>query len=296
MNLLFLAKAMLVDLGLSRAQNSTTPTGIMSSDIPQMMHGPAVGSPNSCLAGYRCVLAVYFIEAQISLAFHWLNYPAWNNQFEECCQKLMAAQASPFDRYSLQVIRLFQAVERYLLPSRTSTSTPPLIQPFIDSFRTDLDGIRASLPPDIASNDIFQLHLISCEIALYNTATTTSGGENQLPQLLQALQTLLSHINGFFDLFLSQPPEAYPLFTFLHYCQISYAVDVLGRLSFLNVPGWDLKQVRSAANFSSIMDRMMDKFDDVFFVENRRYPFLECECHSLSCLPGFDPSRRTPWF
>ncbi|RMZ87332.1 hypothetical protein DV736_g5440, partial [Chaetothyriales sp. CBS 134916] len=127
--------------------------------------------------------------------------------------------------------------------------------------------------PTLAANQQFELNLQSVEIALYDTIPTASC--DHPAQMLEALHALLARTATFFELFLSQPTEKFPLFPYLLTSQGALAMDVLAKLSFFQYEGWDLSYVRSNYSFSSFVERTMDKFEEVFNLERACFPDLE---------------------
>ena len=276
MNLIHLATALLVDLGLTRSSASMSSTAIMSNDVPQLMYGTALESVDQCMAAHRALLGHYYVQAQISVAFRRLEYPRWTSYMEECCQKLRDASAHPHDIHIYHVARLYQCIERYICADSVKPSPSYPVRAYVSCFREDLQRIRSSLPLVLVSFQQFELHLQHAELALYESAIDAGTFTDQhQSQLVGALHACLARLNTFFDLFLSQPVETFPDFSFLHFCQLSHAFDLLAKLSFFRAPGWDLTYMRNHTNFVSIGERVTDKFEDIYNNERMRFPDLE---------------------
>ena len=276
MNLIHLATALLVDLGLTRSPASMASTAVMSNDVPQLMHGTAAESVDESLAAHRALLGHYYIQAQISIAFRRLDYPRWSSYMDECCQKLHDANAHPYDIHTYHIARLYQSIERYLCADSVKPSPAFPIRAYVGCFREDLQRIRGSLPQTLTSFQQFELHLQHAELALYDSATDAAISSDQhQSQLIEALHACLARVNTYFDLFLSQSIETFPDFSFLHFSQSSHALDVLAKLNFFRAPGWDLTYVRNHTNFLSIAERVMDKFEEIYNSERLRFPDLE---------------------
>lgn len=195
---------------------------------------------------------------------------------EECCQKLRDAGAHPYDIHTYHVARLYQCIERYICADSVKPSPSYPIRAYVSCFREDLQRIRSSLPLVLVSFQQFELHLEHAELALYESAIDAGTFTDQhQSQLVEALHACLARLNTFFDLFLSQPVETFPDFSFLHFCQLSHAFDLLAKLSFFRAPGWDLTYMRNHTNFVSIGERVTDKFEDIYNNERMRFPYLE---------------------
>jgi hypothetical protein len=273
MNLVHLVMALLIDLGLTKAPGSV-PVIVMCSDNPRLLHGfTPLELDNNRLPGCRALLASYYTSAQISISFRRLDYPRWSSHMEDCCQKLEAASASPLDVYSTCIIRLYQMAERYLGVDGIRPSKDFPIRAYVRCFREDVQRIRTSLPPSVAANPQYEILLQGIEMALYDNVTTMTSFQSA--QLLEALHALLARVNSFFDFFISQPAEKFPFVTFLHMTYASHAVDVLSKLSFIQSEGWDLSYVRTNHNFVAMMERIIDKYEEVFHSECQRFPDLD---------------------
>ena len=127
------------------------------------------------------------------------------------------------------------------------------------------------LKTDFVGKDLLELHILSAEIALYETVQTM---DCDVPvHRAQALHTCLERVHRFFDILSAQPCDCLPNFPFLAWVHAIHALIVTAKLSFLVVEGWDLQYARtSRMNFSFAADKLIAKLDAVAHVEVGQQP------------------------
>jgi hypothetical protein len=80
------------------------------------------------------------------------------------------------------------------------------------------------------------------------------------------------------------PVEDMPDLSILAWAILGQATDVLAKLSFLKLDGWDLALVRRQLSVSDVVERLSDKFLETFLCERRRYPALDASHFAVFLL------------
>ena len=281
MNLVFLGKALLTDLGLSKPR-VPTPSFALAKDMNTMMHGSGEDDNAHGLPGIRMLMSCWYAQAQLSIAFRVLEYPVWTDQHEERLQKLRVESVLPSDIKLIKTIRVYQTISRYLATDGIRPSRTFPVSAYTRCFHDDLTRFRNSLPFELISDPLLRSLIATAEIALYDVCVPkdTSPDTAALTpasnvETLSALHALLISVGSWYEAFLALKTDAVPCLTFLHMSQASHATDILAKLSFLQLEGWDLTYVRTQHSLSAMLEKMMDKFEDVFLSERTRFPDLE---------------------
>jgi hypothetical protein len=112
----------------------------------------------------------------------------------------------------------------------------------------------------IQSNEIHLFDISLCDWSRHpsphpTTSTTTAR--------IEALHQTLLATAAFLTTFLSLPTSSYSAFPFITWAQTLHAMQVLSKLSLLtDVPGWDLAYVREIMDFSSLLERLMERLEE----------------------------------
>jgi hypothetical protein len=217
---------------------------------------------------------------------------------EESCNALLRNQEYESDVYLVELVRLQQIAEKitqtlpYDAPQSFWTSKPP-IGLLVKAFQTELQFFKSGLPQKLhqdrkltllylsyrtklsnsadsnlisalilqhlQSNEIYLYEISLCDWSRHPSAYPTYSTTSQRVETLH--QTLLATAS-FLTTFLSLPICLYSSLPFITWAQTLHAMQVLSKLSLLNdVPGWDLAYVREVMDFSSLMERLTERFE-----------------------------------
>ncbi|KIX02452.1 uncharacterized protein Z518_08393 [Rhinocladiella mackenziei CBS 650.93] len=263
MNLLHLASALVIDLGLNRPCHSGPwpPVG-MVTEVTQLIHGGPVMQGAHTSDERRAVLGVCYFTGKISSCFRRLDPVRWTPHLEDCCNSLLAAAEYPTDVYAVQFVQLYRITERYspYLATRSYAEVP--IRTYVRCFEEDIEKYQQRLPPDLAKNALMRMHILSAQIGLYEAVVNA---ECDAPiQRAEALHACLQRVKSLYDVLDGQPPDSLPNLPFLAWIHVVHALIVVAKLSFLVADGWDLQYVRtSPVNFESVLDCLITKLESV---------------------------------
>ncbi|KAH0831781.1 hypothetical protein AYO21_06305 [Fonsecaea monophora] len=263
MNLLYLATALVADLGLNRPRQPAvlTPIG-MVVDAAELFHGKLANHGIQTSDDQRALLGVYSLSGLLSSCFRRSDPMRWTQHLEDCCNALVAAAEYPSDIYAVYVVRLHRNVEVYS-PSLglLTTSTVPL-RSFMSCFEKDLKQYEESVPPSLTGNELLKMQTQNAYICLFETVFAVPAESPY--HRAEALYKCLSHVSLLFDSLDAIPWRCVPNLTFPFWLHLIHALVVLAKMSFLVLDGWDLQSIRgSQMSFPSAIDRMAQKMETV---------------------------------
>lgn len=153
MNLLHLASAMAIDLGLNRPTYSGPwpPIG-MVIDTSQLIHGKPLSPGVQTSDERRALLGLYFFQARLSACFSTVDFMQWSQHLEDCCTSLLSSCEYPSDVEAVQGVRLTRLLERYSPYTGVITLKNVPIKAFVDCFLEDLHRVKQGFPAS-PSND-----------------------------------------------------------------------------------------------------------------------------------------------
>lgn len=270
MNLLHLAKALLIDLGLNRAPGFSIFQMKMSSDATAMIHGNDHESQKHNLEERRACLGLYHVCSRFSAAFRRVDSMPWTEHLEECCQVLQEAAKYPSDAYAVALIRLDHLLERYTGIEGFKPGVSMPIQTYVKLFSDDIDRLKQSLPDLLRSCPLMLVEILNTEVCLFEPIV---GADCDVPvHKVEAYHACLRKVMAFFEAFNHQEVTTIPHQPFLSWITIAHALDILARLSFAQVEGWDLGYVRNTPGFCAVTDQMTAMLQSVQAHEKRTYP------------------------
>lgn len=255
MNLLHLAKALLVDLGLNRPFDAGMYSLKIANDPSHDIHGNEMSSGAYSAEQRRICLAIYHTHTSFAYVFRRLDPTPWTEYLEECTKEFEANPEADSDVLMTATMRLDRIHEEYASDSKTRMGkTIPTVS-YVKLFSRDLDSFRSSLPDVLKSNHAFLAHIHSIKISLLETTFMYTNG--QILQKVEAMHLCLQTIYEFFREFNTQPDGDYSSLPFLTWARVAHALDVLARLSFARLDGWDLEYARNSPGFLSVVEDLI---------------------------------------
>ncbi|KAJ9662182.1 hypothetical protein H2198_001533 [Neophaeococcomyces mojaviensis] len=288
MNLLHLSKALMVDLGLNR------PPGVgifqikmssdvfqpkpsnesfqskMSGDAQQMLHGQNNSTLKHTLEQRRTYLGIYHTNSKLCACFRRLEDMRWNDYLEECCQQLETAPEYPSDTYAAALVRLDRLVERYTGADGVKPGKSMPLQAYVRLFSHDIDQFIRNQPTWLRDDGMMAMQVQNAELCLYEIVLSTDC--NTPAHKVEALHACLNKLIAFFGTFMELSNTILPSMPFLSWAHISHALDIMAKLSFVVVEGWDVEWVRGNHGFISMTGRLMEKLKQTYADEQTRYP------------------------
>lgn len=116
----------------------------------------------------------------------------------------------------------------------------------------------------------WEAHNVGVELILYENAFAATECEDA--HRVEALYHLFGLIQRAFNTFLTCPYDDWSVVTFIRWTYIVNFLDVLSKLCFTVVPGWDLNFVRSTYGFSHVVDRLIARLHEANDYEQAKDP------------------------
>ncbi|KAL2858574.1 hypothetical protein BJY01DRAFT_723 [Aspergillus pseudoustus] len=267
-----MATSLILDIGLNRPP----PQAADNTGAQFIKVGPGPCRPWVSLARTmderRAVLACFVTCSTISQTLSRTDYLRWTPHMTECLDVLAQTKATPDDAVLVQIVRAQRVVDKVIkglgnvfdgVDEGYNTGGP--LSFYLKGLQSEVDDIRAKMPPELHQNTIVLAHLSYAEIAIYEIAVAKSLPPNQGLDLihLDHLYACLSAIRQRFEMFLSFPVVAFvylPLTTLMH---TAHSMVALFRLSTFEYPGWDLVVVRQTADLLLLTRQVADKYFQV---------------------------------
>lgn len=282
MNLLHLAKALLVDLGLNRPPGFGIFQIKMSSDATEMIHGSKHEARVHSLEERRACLGVYHVYNRYNAAFRRVDPAAWSEHLEQCCQALQTAAEYPSDAHAVAYVRLDHLVERYTGAGGFKPGASMPIHTYVKLFSEEIDRLRQGLPDVLRNCPAMLAEFQTAEISLFEPII---GAECDVPaQKVEAYHACLKKCWAYWETFMNQDVAKVPHLPFLSWTMTAHALDVVARLSFTQTEGWDLFYVRSVAGFDMLSDKMVTLLKNVQTYEDAAYPKSRSIRFKIFCL------------
>lgn len=271
MNMLHLARAMVVDLGL--ASSTTSLPDRVWGDVHRALFGSNPG-PKDTAAEYRAILGVYYVGAFFAVTLRRPDFPHWHESLDKSCRYFEETSKSAANVHAIYSMRLLKLGERYLIPGGVRPSETMTVRAYVSCFRSDLQKFRSSLPTSLATSRQFQLDTQCIELALYDRVVASQ--TNHHAETVEALHAFLALVSSFFDNYLAIPVVELPLTPSITRGQLSHAIEILVKLSTLTgVVGWDCNYVRTHVSVPHTIDRLIERFEEVYTTEREQYPDME---------------------
>ncbi|KAL2817542.1 hypothetical protein BJX63DRAFT_101910 [Aspergillus granulosus] len=267
-----MATSLVLDIGLNRSPpQSADNTGAQCMKVGVGPCKPWVSLVRT-MDERRAVLACFVICSTISQTLCRTDYLRWTPHMTECLDVLAQAKATPDDAVLVQIVRAQRVVDKAIKGlgsgfdgTEDGHNTGAPVSFYLKGLQSEIDGIRAGMPPELHQNTIVLSHLSHAETVIYEIAIAKSPSPNEGLDLihLDHLYACLSAIRRRFEIFLSFPVVALlslPVTTLLH---TAHSMVTLFRLSTFAYPGWDLVVVRQTADLLSLTRQVADKFFQV---------------------------------
>ena len=270
MNLLHLAKALLIDLGLNRPPGFGIFQIKMSSDATEMIHGSRHDARTHSLEERRACLGIYHVYHRYNAAFRRLDPITWSEHFETCCQALQNAAEYPSDTYAVALVRLDHILERYTSSGGFKPGSSMPIPSYIKLFSEELNRLRQELSSVLLRYPAMLADIQTAEITLFEP--TISANCDVPAHKVEAYHACLKSCLTYFEAFMNQDVAKIPFLPFLSCVTMAHALDVVARLSFTHDEGWDPSYVRSVAGFDLLSDKIVTMLKSVQAHEEATYP------------------------
>ncbi|KAJ9402483.1 transcriptional regulator family: Fungal Specific TF [Paecilomyces variotii] len=268
-NLLQLAVALVVDLGLNKGQSKPNVQCRFQkvSDAMGDVSGLGSSGGSGTLEERRAFLGCFYLTAVVSSVFRRMDPLRYTPYVEECCQILLSSKRYPTDTYLVELVRL-QKIANTIKRSIPIDDIEPgkmraPVGMHMKAIEKDLHVLRESWNKLVKGNCILNIHYHDTEMSLYEIVfydipPQTSYGSYSFERL-NTLYACLESSLALIEQFLSIPPAIYVYVPIVIWLHIARAIIFTRRLCFLENSEWDLNYVRSRVNLPTILDKMIQK-------------------------------------
>jgi hypothetical protein len=110
----------------------------------------------------------------------------------------------------------------------------------------------------------FLTHYYSVEIYLYEIGLSEAhqSNHNQNFQRLEHLYACLLSAKSYLEAYFLLPTASYSSLSFVTWAQLANTLSVLARLLLVESEGWDLAHAREVADFATVLERLIERFQD----------------------------------
>ncbi|EME49367.1 hypothetical protein DOTSEDRAFT_68225 [Dothistroma septosporum NZE10] len=254
-NLLHLAIAMIIDLGIDRSPSATVD---FKAKYVKAVHGPPLATRVPSLAERRVVQGVFYLTSMLSSSFRKIDAMPYTNYMEECLDHLEQAKEYDSDILLVQIVRVQRVIEA--IHTTDSPSAPPRI--YIKAFQADIERLRKADP--YKKDDVFlSMQYLTAEILIWELSLNDlqDNKTHTLSSHLEDLYNCVESIKQFLDAYFLIPSSAYLLLPFSVFGQFAHAFIVLTKLASLELEGWDLKALNDQLSFSEVIDECASRFE-----------------------------------
>ena len=277
-NLLHLAKALINNMGLHRAQTVYDRGRFFLDGSDHTKAGTLwsyeLGSSSS--DGWRALAGCFYVASALSASCRGLELQFNTPYILECCQKLEEAEEYQSDDVLVQLTRLQEI--RYRMgrsfpydDSHASAKSDAPIEMIVRAWQVELESFWASLPIESQHNQLLLTNYHTAKIALYEIdmgASPSCLPRNMLIFIdrtgsLEFICASLLATKKVFDVYSSVPVERLSGICLMLWTQFSHALLNGIKLLTSEADGWDLQHARSFLTFPNILHNQVKGIEEV---------------------------------
>ncbi|KAI1454870.1 hypothetical protein F4805DRAFT_438223 [Annulohypoxylon moriforme] len=256
-NLIGLANSLAADLGINRNPDLQERARLLQTN-PET-------PPARTNDERRTLCGVWYMTSIISLAFQRIDPPRYTPYIDQCLKDLEADQEHESDALLVQLVRIQNLSERIAqlhakdhTSNELNTITRAPASAYSNMFHVELEKFTASLPPNIASNQLIICHINTAKLRLWEPpridATLLEKISNSLASLsldsassLDIFYRASTTLKSWFEFWLSIEVTDYFVLPMPVSAQLINAVTMLARWSKLSSPDRSFKLASNAA-------------------------------------------------
>jgi len=108
------------------------------------------------------------------------------------------------------------------------------------------------------------MHYYSIEIYLYEVGLSEAhqSSNSQNFQCLEHLYACLLSAKSYLEAYFLVPTASYSSLSFVTWVQLANTLSVLARLLLVDTEGWDLTHAREVAGFATVLEHLIERFQD----------------------------------
>jgi hypothetical protein len=257
-NLLHIAIAMTIDLGIDRSPNQCQTD--FKTATARAVHGSALITKAFSAEEYRALTGVFYLTSMLSSSFKKIDALSYTKFMDDAVKTLEENREYESDLFLVQIVRV-----QHLAEDLHTTETPSApMQMYVKAFDADLTRLKQNDPnPNPENNVLLQLQYLTAEILVWELSLIDlqENKTNPLRSHLDDIYHCLDAIKRFIDIFFSISPNEYLLLPFSFFGQFAHAFIVLTKIASLELDGWDVKNMHQFLNFMDVIGRAADNFE-----------------------------------
>ncbi|KAI5465615.1 hypothetical protein BGZ63DRAFT_411145 [Mariannaea sp. PMI_226] len=278
-NLLFLARAMCVNLGFKDDQS------LQGQDRERN------------LDHMRAYAGTYYLNTLVFTANKRPDVLMNTELLETCCNVLESTMQHPSDEYLVKLVRIQQLAQSISLTmaidnfSKQAMKLP--LPMMVQSFQDQLDHFSNSLPPSLADNDTLKTHVHIAQVLLYEIAISDQHANASYVPLTDRLNLLwccVRSLRCFYEVRFARSELEHPRFLCLSVSDLAFALITGVKLLTLQLPGWNLDQIKDELNLIDVMDGQIR--DLMIVIARRKHGLFPGAAAAQVAKPSEDPFER----
>ncbi|KAI9166735.1 Transcription factor himD [Paramyrothecium foliicola] len=246
-NLLFLARSMCVNLGV---KGGSMPTQVDSDTMVQNLHH------------LRAFAGTYYLNTLVFTTNKRTDVFMDSSHLETCCQTLETMKQYPSDDFLVKLVRIQQLAQAISSTMAFESGQPPTRLPLlmvVESFQTQLDAFRESLPAHLRDNKPLSTHIYIAEVLLLDFAISDRHCNSTIMPLTDRLRLLWSCVRSLraflMDRFAVHDTESMR-FLCLSSSDLAYVIITGMKLLTLRLPGWNLEHIATELRLSHLVQQL----------------------------------------
>ncbi|KAK5163969.1 uncharacterized protein LTR77_010365 [Saxophila tyrrhenica] len=255
-NLMHLAIAMIVDLGLDRPPQQC---GDFKEKTHKAVNGPGIVERQPLPEEHRILAGIFYLSSCLSSSFKKMDATPYTPYLTNALVTLETAANYESDLLLVQMVRLQHLVEE---ASGLSAPQAP-IGVYTKGFEADLARLRKADPNKDLDNFYLQMQYRTTEVLIWEIALNDlqEGKGVSLRCRLEDLSRLIDAIKNFIDLFFTIDISSYLTMPFSIFAQFAHTFIVLIKIASLEVDGWDIRILSDRINFLESVAEAARRFE-----------------------------------
>ncbi|KAI1384343.1 uncharacterized protein F4822DRAFT_419463 [Hypoxylon trugodes] len=185
-NLIGLANSLVADLGINKDPDSYERTRLLVSHV----EAPRARTNEE----KRALCGVWYVTSMVALAFQRIDPPKYTAYIDQCVRELEAEGEYETDSLLVNLVRIQHLSERIAqLRCKDNTAddlagaTRAPTSVYSSMFYTELERLRVSLPPKLASNGLIICHINTAKLRLWEPPRTEAALLEKISNSLASL-------------------------------------------------------------------------------------------------------------
>lgn len=266
MNLLHLAQAQLVDLGVAKSVRIQDKLRI-ATDTAAMMHGTDTMTSNVGMDEKRALLGCFCMSSKAALTFNRMEPMRYSQHIDEFCKDLKLASECENDILLVELVQVHRIFGKYLHIESGSISSS---QAYRTMLQDEMERYRHTVPSSVKGHLLIECELLSN--SLYFLEPSYSPDSTDHIDRLNALLACVDIGNQAIDLITNVSIQTWPNLTFFTTMSLIQILVTYCRLSLFRAAGWDNRYAQRTVNVCGTLERLQHKYEQTHQYEALTYP------------------------